>query len=52
MPIAEYEAVRRDPNRFLVAPGHVDVRTHEIVVVGVRYVVAERLDADGVSPAR
>ena len=42
---AEYEAVRADPARFMVAPGHHDATAGEVVVAeGQRYTVVEKLN--------
>lgn len=41
----EWDAVRADPHRFFVAPGHVDHRIGETVEEGERFWVVEKTDS-------
>ena len=41
---ARYEAVRRNPKRFLVVPGHEDPDVARVVERHAHFVVAEKLD--------
>ena len=43
----EYEAVRANPRRFFVAPGHEAPSTEEVVEVHDGYVVVEKRDEAG-----
>jgi hypothetical protein len=45
MTLAEYEALRADPNRFAVLPGHVYPAVEHIVEEHERYVVVAKIDA-------
>jgi hypothetical protein len=43
MTLAEYEDVRKDPNRFVVLPGHVYFEFERIVSENDRYVLVSKL---------
>jgi len=40
--VADYEYVRSDPRRFLVAPGHVDLEVEEIVAEDEAFWIVEK----------
>jgi len=48
MTLAEYEALRKIPNRFAVKAGHVFPEVERIVEQRPRYVVVEKVGAGGV----
>jgi hypothetical protein len=43
MSVDEYEAVRRNPNNFVVLPGHVYPEVEEVVSENDRYVVVAKI---------
>ncbi len=45
--IAEYEAVRAHPRRFLVSPGHVRVGLEVVIDTRPEYMVVEKLGESG-----
>lgn len=45
--LTEYEAVRRIPTHFLVAPGHEDPAIERVVAANERYVVVEKFGEAG-----
>lgn len=45
MTIEEYEEVRRDPNHFVVKPGHVVDEAERIVASGPRFVTVAKIGA-------
>jgi hypothetical protein len=45
VPLAEYEAVREEPTRFLVRHGHVEPDLEEVVRRRQRYTIVEKVDA-------
>ena len=47
MTLSEYEAVREDPNRFFVLPGHVYPEFERIVSENDRYVLVAKYDEGG-----
>lgn len=47
----EYEAVRRDPNRFPIKPGHEDLDVERVTGRNDRYCVVEKI-ASGAAMAR
>jgi len=49
MPLREYEAVRRDPTRFLIKAGHEVADVLRIVGYGTGYIVVAKFEADVVS---
>jgi hypothetical protein len=44
VPLTEYEAVREDPTRFVVRPGHVMGPVERVVSRNRRYSVIEKVD--------
>jgi hypothetical protein len=42
--LAEYEGVRRQPTRFLVAPGHADLSVERVVDGTERFQVVEKIE--------
>ena len=44
IPLEEYEAVRKDPTRFVVSPGHVKGPIEKVVKRGRGYAVIEKRD--------
>jgi hypothetical protein len=49
---AEYELVRAGPNRFVVAPGHVNLDIEQVVERNARFEVVEKLGAGAAFAAR
>jgi hypothetical protein len=49
--LGEYEAVRRHPDRFLVAPGHENEEIERVVTRSSRFVVTEKLSDGRTTPA-
>lgn len=47
MTLSEYEAVRKDPNRFVVLPGHVYPEFERVVSENERYVLVAKYDEGG-----
>jgi len=45
VPLAEYEAVRENPTRFLVRHGHVEPEVEQVVGRRGRYAIVEKVDA-------
>ena len=50
--LEEYEAVRRVPTHFLVAPGHVVREIERVVEENERYVVVEKFGEGGMAATR
>lgn len=46
--VPEYEAVRRDARRFVVAPGHVDTNVERPVAEHPTHVVVEKVEAHAI----
>lgn len=44
VPLAEYEAVREHPTRFLVRRGHVEPEVERVVGRRARYAIVEKVD--------
>jgi hypothetical protein len=47
MNLSEYEALRKDPNRFVVLPGHVYPEFERVVSENERYVLVAKLGEGG-----
>jgi hypothetical protein len=45
--VSEYEALRREPERFAVSSGHDNPDVDRVVAEGERYVVVDRLERAG-----
>ena len=45
--LSEYEAVRKDPNRFFVLPGHVYPEFERVVSENERFVLVAKFDEGG-----
>lgn len=51
-PLADYERVRANPTRFLLAPGHEDQAIEKVVTRGGRFHVVEKFERTVVATVR